>query len=250
PCPLSPSSSQRLKQALNGALAPSTTKGYCRSIRRYLLFCEQEHIPHHLRWPADEFVLCAFAASHVGRTSGATVKGYIAAIRAWHILHNMPWNGSARLSYLLPSSQSPSEPSHFPLRSHLSLTASVGTITLPWTKTTKGKGATLTLAQQQQPTDPLSSLKLHLATSQASASSHLFSYREGNHLRLLTKQVFLDRHSFRIGGTTELLLSGVHPDIVKALGRWSSDVFLVYWRFLSDLAPLHVSNLPTNRSHF
>ncbi|KAF9218783.1 hypothetical protein BS17DRAFT_642718, partial [Gyrodon lividus] len=37
-------------------------------------------------------------------------------------------------------------------------------------------------------------------------------------------------HSFRIGGTTELLLAGVPPDIVKALGRWSSDAFLCYWR--------------------
>ncbi|KAG2145616.1 hypothetical protein BD769DRAFT_1416683 [Suillus cothurnatus] len=37
-------------------------------------------------------------------------------------------------------------------------------------------------------------------------------------------------HSFRIGRTTEFLLSGVPPDIVKALGRWSFDSFLCYWR--------------------
>jgi hypothetical protein len=30
-------------------------------------------------------------------------------------------------------------------------------------------------------------------------------------------------HSFRIGGTTELLLPGVTVDVVKAMGRWSSD---------------------------
>ncbi|KAF8573516.1 hypothetical protein K439DRAFT_1250648, partial [Ramaria rubella] len=39
-------------------------------------------------------------------------------------------------------------------------------------------------------------------------------------------------HSFRIGGTMELLLTGVHPDVVKAMGQWSSDSFLVYWRSL------------------
>jgi hypothetical protein len=44
-------------------------------------------------------------------------------------------------------------------------------------------------------------------------------------------------HSFRLGGTTELLLAGVHPDIVKAMGQWSSDAFLVYWHSLGDLAP-------------
>ncbi|KAF9220339.1 hypothetical protein BS17DRAFT_714845, partial [Gyrodon lividus] len=28
----------------------------------------------------------------------------------------------------------------------------------------------------------------------------------------------------RIGGTTDLLLAGVPPDVVKALGCWSSDI--------------------------
>ncbi|KIJ30935.1 hypothetical protein M422DRAFT_186511, partial [Sphaerobolus stellatus SS14] len=55
-------------------------------------------------------------------------------------------------------------------------------------------------------------------------------------------------HSFRIGGTTELLVAGVPPDVVKALGRWSSDAFLVYWRSLSELAPLYVANLPPHSS--
>ncbi|KAG1720057.1 hypothetical protein EDB19DRAFT_1647469, partial [Suillus lakei] len=46
-------------------------------------------------------------------------------------------------------------------------------------------------------------------------------------------------HSFRIGGTTELLvLLGIAPHIVKTLGR-CSDAFLRYWRCLEHLAPLH-----------
>ncbi|KIK78586.1 hypothetical protein PAXRUDRAFT_80365, partial [Paxillus rubicundulus Ve08.2h10] len=49
-------------------------------------------------------------------------------------------------------------------------------------------------------------------------------------------------HSFRIGGTIELLLAGVPPDVVKALDRWSSDAFLRYWRSLELLAPLHIEN--------
>jgi hypothetical protein len=43
-------------------------------------------------------------------------------------------------------------------------------------------------------------------------------------------------HCFRIGGTTELLMVGVHPDAVKKLGRWKSDAFLRYWRKDQDLA--------------
>ncbi|KAG2053677.1 hypothetical protein BDR06DRAFT_840679, partial [Suillus hirtellus] len=71
----------------------------------------------------------------------------------------------------------------------------------------------------------------------------LFAYRDAKEdLTTLTKRKFLARcnpvwsqhgtsgHSFRIGGTTELLLRGVPPHIVKVLGRWSSDAFLRYWR--------------------
>ncbi|KIJ35131.1 hypothetical protein M422DRAFT_181207, partial [Sphaerobolus stellatus SS14] len=51
------------------------------------------------------------------------------------------------------------------------------------------------------------------------------------------------RHSFRIGGTTELHSSGVHPGVVKALGRWSSDAFLFYWRSIHDIASIHIADL-------
>jgi len=36
-------------------------------------------------------------------------------------------------------------------------------------------------------------------------------------------------HSFRIGGTTHLLLLGVNPWIIMMQGRWSSQAFLGYW---------------------
>jgi hypothetical protein len=50
-------------------------------------------------------------------------------------------------------------------------------------------------------------------------------------------------HCFRIGGTTELLVAGTPPDVVKATGRWSSQSFLRYWRSLDQIAPHHIRNL-------
>lgn len=50
-------------------------------------------------------------------------------------------------------------------------------------------------------------------------------------------------HSFRIGGTTSLLRSGVDPKIVKKMGRWSSDTFLRYWRNLEEIFADHTANL-------
>lgn len=48
-------------------------------------------------------------------------------------------------------------------------------------------------------------------------------------------------HSFRIGGSTELLLAGVPPEIVAAIGRWKSLAFLLYWRKIEEVLPRAVS---------
>ncbi|KAJ7265139.1 hypothetical protein C8J57DRAFT_1511700 [Mycena rebaudengoi] len=47
-------------------------------------------------------------------------------------------------------------------------------------------------------------------------------------------------HSFRIGGSTELLLAGVPCDIVATLGGWTSLAFLLYWRKIEHIVPMNV----------
>lgn len=47
-------------------------------------------------------------------------------------------------------------------------------------------------------------------------------------------------HSFRIGGTVELLLSGISPKVVASLGEWSSLAFLLYWRKIDEIIPQHI----------
>lgn len=114
------------------------------------------------------------------------------------------------------------------------------------------------MCRQRDSLDPIASIERHLALNDLSPNDPLFSYTSSSGLACLTRRKFLARcnsiwlhagfkavtgHSFRIGGTTEMLLSGVPPDVVKALGRWSLDSFLRYWRSLELLAPLHVENL-------
>ena len=47
-------------------------------------------------------------------------------------------------------------------------------------------------------------------------------------------------HSLRIGGATAALAAGVSPQVIRMLGRWSSDVYLIYCR-MSLQAALGVS---------
>ncbi|KIK93111.1 hypothetical protein PAXRUDRAFT_145753, partial [Paxillus rubicundulus Ve08.2h10] len=47
---------------------------------------------------------------------------------------------------------------------------------------------------------------------------------------------------FHIGGTTELLLQGISPDIIATQGRWTSRAFLQYWRRIETILPLFISS--------
>ena len=52
----------------------------------------------------------------------------------------------------------------------------------------------------------------------------------------------LTGHSFRIGGTTHLLLLGVDPFIVMVQGHWKSDAFLSYWKNCEQILPLFIGS--------
>ncbi|KAE9391545.1 hypothetical protein BT96DRAFT_1024026 [Gymnopus androsaceus JB14] len=47
-------------------------------------------------------------------------------------------------------------------------------------------------------------------------------------------------HSFCISGAVELLLAGVPPEVVAAVGGWTSLAFLIYWRWFEDILPVHI----------
>jgi hypothetical protein len=99
--PCSPRSKHHISRAIRNGWAQSTVKRYSGSIDQFIRFCDAEGVPDHLRFPADEFVLCAFAASSVGIHSRSTPRNRLAALKAWHIAHNMEWKGSSRLRYIL-----------------------------------------------------------------------------------------------------------------------------------------------------
>jgi hypothetical protein len=132
------------------------------------------------------------------------------------------------------------------------------TFHIPWTKTTCTEGATISVTGRDHPTCPLNALVLHLQ-SNLNIPSHapLFSFEAADgSWSPMTKTWFLTRcnevwvsaghpsmpgHAFRIGGATELLLEGVHPDVVATQGRWKSRAFLDYWRQIESILPLFIS---------
>ena len=322
---LSSQAKDNVSRAIQSSWADSTLKRYTGSIKQYIRFCNAERIPERLRFPADEFILCAFAASSFGRHAGGTPRGHLSALKAWHLTHNVEWKGSPRLRYVLNgvhnfapgSSKRPPRPpvtrrmlsqlvGNLDLSSPLDAAVAACATTafwgqcrigellplstsrplpplpsrsdfkrsvrnpqscilrLPVTKTHR-HGQDVVLVDQRAPINPVSLLKNHIRVSNIQGDAYIFSYATPNGSSTLTKNLFIQRcnaiwsrlgyprttgHSFRIGGTTELLIAGTPPEVVRATGRWSSESFMRYWRSLEDIVPLHIRYLhPARGGH-
>ena len=323
---LSPQSRQHVTHAIQNGWADSTIRRYSGAIDQFIDFCDAEGVPDHLRFPADEFILCAFAASSVGRHARSTAQSRLTALKAWHVVHNLEWKGSSRLRYvlngihnlapkgsrhpprppvnakmisqlvrhldlkapldsaiaacatiafwgqcrlgeLLPSSLSSLLSTPVPIRSDFrrsTRNSQSCTLRLPRTKTHR-HGQEVVLVDQCLSINPISLLENHFRVNNIPDNAHIFSYASPNGFSSLTKPVFLQRcneiwqllgyphttgHCFRIGGTTELLIAGVPPEVVRATGRWSSDSFLRYWRSLEEIAPQYIRHLHRSRRRY
>ncbi|KAJ7084922.1 hypothetical protein C8R44DRAFT_894032 [Mycena epipterygia] len=139
-----------------------------------------------------------------------------------------------------------------------------------WTKTTNILGATCILTQVKGPDAdlcPTWAYKNHLAVNYSPPPlTPLFAFREHGTWRPLTKDHFLRTtsaayntaqlatvfgHSYRIGGSVELLLAGVEPEIIMKLGGWTSLCFLIYWRRLEQILPDRITSAWASRfKHF
>lgn len=173
--------------------------------------------------------------------------------------------GQCRLGELLPVNHS-FDPMLLPLRRAIRYSPGnkdTWVLNLPATKTNR-RGQDIILVKQTGKTNPLRALHNHLQKNKNPIDMPLFTFTKDNSLHTLTKKIFLGRcndiwsqssfpvltgHSFRIGGTTHLLLSGVPPDVVKTTGRWSSDAFLKYWRAIEYIAPIHLQDVSTKKSN-
>ncbi|KAB5587926.1 reverse transcriptase domain containing protein [Ceratobasidium theobromae] len=319
PPTINPQLSAGISKVISSSLAKGTFANYQSAINSFLRFCDNHRIHNNLRFPADELVLSAFAASLAGSTSGSYANSIFSGLKSWHTLHNAPWKGSnrtqlllrgvarlappssnreprppvttnmladlrrgldlnrpkdtaifaaaltafwgqCRLGELLGSSRQRHDHTRLPSRSSISNPISANgsyLLTLPSTKSQQNKGEKVAITRQQPPIDPIHALQYHLAMApHLPPTSSLFAYPSTNNstTTILTKEIFITRineiwsphglpritgHSFRIGGTSALLKAGVSPDVVRSMGRWSSDAHFRYWRDLADIATTH-----------
>ena len=104
-------------------------------------------------------------------------------------------------------------------------------------------GEDVYFAAQTGLVNPLAELNNQYTINNSPMNAHLFTYHHGNSHRPLAKHAFMNRinaitaslgleslkgHRIHIGGTLEYLLHGVLFDVVKSMGCWSSEAFMLY----------------------
>ncbi|KAJ6492098.1 hypothetical protein C8R45DRAFT_1212931 [Mycena sanguinolenta] len=128
-----------------------------------------------------------------------------------------------------------------------------------WTKTTTILGGECVLTQvlgEDADLCPTWAFLNHITINDAAPPlTPIFAFREHSLWRPLTKDHFLRTttalhtsagletvfgHSYRIGGSVELLLAGVEPEMIMKLGGWTSLCFLIYWRRLEQILPARI----------
>ncbi|KAJ7269505.1 hypothetical protein C8J57DRAFT_1435519 [Mycena rebaudengoi] len=173
--------------------------------------------------------------------------------------------GCRRLGEMLPRSVAKFTTMHDTCRSaHVSRSRvngrSILSIHLSWTKTTGIAGGECLLTEVlglDSDLDPVRAWDAHIRINHSPPpNTPLFAFRTQSGWRHLLKSPFLEfsasvylaarlelvfGHSYRIGGSLELLSAGVAPEVIMKLSGWSSLCFLIYWRRLEKILPLAIT---------
>ena len=92
PTTLSPSDLERIEGVSLNSLQPATQATYGTGLLAFHVFCDRKGIAEDLRAPVDTLILQSFIATLAGIYSAAAITNYVAAVKAWHIIHGITWN--------------------------------------------------------------------------------------------------------------------------------------------------------------
>ena len=80
-----------MKDTMQHAWEEDTRIAYGAGLLMWHCFCDSKAIPEEARAPASQALLSTFVAYMATAYSGKTIAGYLSGVRAWHVLHSIPW---------------------------------------------------------------------------------------------------------------------------------------------------------------
>jgi hypothetical protein len=82
----------RILNVLSNAWAEGTAESYGSGLLSFHVFCDSKTVPEAVRAPASPSLVAGYISTFAGFLSGSTISNYVSGVRAWHILHGVPWS--------------------------------------------------------------------------------------------------------------------------------------------------------------
>jgi len=76
---------------MSHAWEEDTREAYSSGLLVFHVYCDGKNIQEHDRAPASQLLLSGFVSSLAASYAGKTILNYFYGVRAWHILHGIPW---------------------------------------------------------------------------------------------------------------------------------------------------------------
>jgi hypothetical protein len=89
--PITEARLDRIIQVMGSSWAQSTKETYGAGLLVYHVFCDTHNVAEDKRCPISLDLLLSFISSCAGSYSGSTLGNYVAALKAWHLLHGRTW---------------------------------------------------------------------------------------------------------------------------------------------------------------
>jgi len=103
---------KRIEDVMAHAWELDTHATYATGLLNFMVFCDQKNIPEGDRAPASQLLIMSFVSTLAATYSGSAISNYIYGIRAWHLLHSIPWKiNKPELEALLKAAEKLTPPS-------------------------------------------------------------------------------------------------------------------------------------------
>ncbi|KAF8799046.1 hypothetical protein BYT27DRAFT_7228279 [Phlegmacium glaucopus] len=91
-------------ETIAGAWADATRETYGSGLLVFHVYCDKKMIAEEQRAPASPVLIASFISTLSSIYSGSAISNYVFGIRAWHLLHGIPWRMNlAEIEALLKS---------------------------------------------------------------------------------------------------------------------------------------------------
>ncbi|GBE82476.1 hypothetical protein SCP_0408600 [Sparassis crispa] len=91
PVSLSAEDIARIEAVTAFAWSENTAESYGSGLLVFHVFYDTKDIPESKHAPASSILMASFIATLAGAYAGKTIGNYVAGVRAWHLLHGLPW---------------------------------------------------------------------------------------------------------------------------------------------------------------